>query len=215
MRALDCRTWGQQVYLYRVLSRLLEQGRIHKVQDNRRGGQQILYAGSPDRTNWQHSLGAADLKIGVACSCRALGYEYCWSSANLKAITGSAADGLLIFEKLDADGARTRRLVIMEYQRTKLSCQRAAEKLRRYTSLEDELQRAFDVTHVYILASFDLWPLGYSERWLEALVREVADCNLYVTSHVRLLDVPAPDILTASIWYRYGNDGLVPIFLKE
>lgn len=215
MRAMDAETWSERSYLYRRLSRLLDSGQIHEMGDSRLGGQRILYAGSPDRTNWQHARGVADLKIAVARSCQSLGYAYSWAGDDLKHSAGLSADGLLIFEKPTAGGPATRRLVVMEYQRTKLSCQRAAEKLQRFVGLHEHLMDTFNVSHVYVLASFDLWPLGLSERWLQSLVHQVADWHVYVTSHVRLLDIPPEYLLTAPIWSCHGHDGLVPIFVKE
>ena len=215
MRAMGVDTWSKEVYTYRLLGRLMAKGKVHEIGDARLGGQRILFSGAPDRTNWQHALGVADVKIAVARSCRLLGYPYTWASDDLKHSAGLSADGLLVFEKPAAGSPATRRLVVMEYQRTKLSCQRAAEKLSRFVALHDHLAHAFGVSHVYVLASFDLWPLGLSERWLQSLVRQVADWHVYVTSHVRLLDTPPEHVLTAPIWYRYEHDGLIPLFVKQ
>ena len=215
LRATDAQTWSREVYLYRLIERLQKKGIVHELKDNRLGGQRILFTGSPDRTNWQHALGVADLKIAVARSCRSLGYPFAWASDDLKHSAGLSADGLLVFEKPMVGSPASRRLVVMEYQRTKLSCQRAAEKLRRFVALHDHLAHAFDVSHVYVLASFDLWPLGLNERWLQSLVHQVADWHVYVTSHVRLLDTPPEHVLTAPIWNCYEHDGLIPIFVKE
>ena len=138
------------------------------------------------------------LTVAVDRSLRWLGYSARWMNT-CPSSREFTCTGLVLYHTLPDSPPSA---CIVHYGDEQGPVSQAIGRLRALSRLSHDVRRFWGIAQVCVLASFDLWPLAPGERWLAALVPTMKNGSLYATSHVYLLDTPAPYALTTSIWHH-------------
>jgi hypothetical protein len=204
----------RDVALYRLLAKMVDLGVIRRFADP--VGRYVYFLPSPKRrkTTYAHGVGLSWIKIYLSLSSEAMGYRYGWVTDVPKDL-GSIPDALLIFEKevTRGDGVWVRRVVAIEYQRSKMREDRLLKKLRDYKDYESEILGRFGARFLYVLCVFRTDGIAYSQRWLKGLKDRLgANAIYYITSEKLFLETPPAGVWHTRLWYQPGGGDLCSIF---